>query len=232
MSGLWLLYTSNTGGEGFLSSTLKDLIVVDNREGTEKELRLAIGKPYMDEYGCNPSQSLPENEDHSVVGNSLLVDGARKWSPAILMFDARFSENSTIVSLCIQRPQLLVALDFLLAVVEFFVPTIRSEQSYDEDANSSPFLDALVLEQPVFFQPYAEFSISPQKALVADDERLDHFIYDGKGGTLYLKDRRGRNLSGPSMEALIYIGNGKKLQFRNVTIKVGQLYLAQPMLWF
>lgn len=214
VSGVWLLYKSNTVGEGFLSTTLKDLIVVDDREGTEKELRLAIGKPNVGEY------NVLNNTDHNVVERNLLVEGARKYTPAILILDARFCEKSTFVSLCIQRPQLLVALDFLLDIVEFFVPTVRGELLYDDNASSSPSVHALILDQPVFHQPSTEFSISPKKPLVADDERLDLFIYDGGGGVLYLKDRHGLDISCPSMEALIYVGNGKKLQFRNVTIKV------------
>ncbi|KAL2233064.1 UNVERIFIED_CONTAM: hypothetical protein Sindi_1486400, partial [Sesamum indicum] len=219
VSGVWLLYKSNMVGEGFLSATLKDLVVVDDREGTEKELKLAFGKPDVD--GHSPSQSVPGNIDHNTVESNPLANNARKYTPAILILDARFHESSTFVSLCIQRPQLLVALDFLLAVVEFFVPTVRSDVSNDENANSSHFLDAIVLDQPIFCQATAEFSISPQKPLVADDERFEHFIYDGRGGTLYLKDRWGLNLSCPSMEALVYVGNGKKLQFRNVTIRNG-----------
>ncbi|GFP96481.1 vacuolar protein sorting-associated protein 13c [Phtheirospermum japonicum] len=221
VSGVWLLYKSNTVGEGSLSATLKDLIVVDDREGTEKELRLAIGKPDVNEH--NSLQSVPENMDHNVENNPL-VDRAKKYTPAILILDAKFLENSTFLSLCIQRPQLLVALDFLLAIVEFFVPTVRGELVSDENTNSSHFLDALILDQPIFYQPSAEFSISPQKPLVADDERFDLFIYEGKGGILYLKDRQGSNLSCPSREALVYVGNGKKLQFRNVTIRSGSYF--------
>ncbi|XP_051144600.1 uncharacterized protein LOC127260739 isoform X2 [Andrographis paniculata] len=221
VSGVWLLYKSNTIGEGFLSATLKDLIVVDERDGIEKELRLAIGKPDIDGHGYSPSLSVLGTRDQRVAESNSSVGSTRKYTPAILVLDARFYEKLTSVSLCIQRPQLLVALDFLLAIVEFIVPTIHSEPSYDEITDSTHLLDALVLDQPVFCQPSTEFSLSPQKPLVADDERFDHFIYDGRGGTLYLKDRQGLILSGPSMEALIYVGNGKKLQFRNVIIRSG-----------
>ncbi|KAL8053513.1 hypothetical protein ABFS82_05G077000 [Erythranthe guttata] len=219
VSGVWLSYKSNTVGEGFLSATLKDLIVVDDREGTEKELRLAIGKPDMDGY--NLSESVPQNMDYNSVERNPLLDSAGKYTPAILILDAQFYANSTFISLCIQRPQLLVALDFLLAIAEFFVPTVRGEGLNDENADSSHFLDAYILDQPIFYQPSAEFSISPQKPLVADDEQFDIFIYDGRGGTLYLKDRQGVNISRPSTDALVYVGNGKKLQFRNVTISSG-----------
>ncbi|XP_042024109.1 uncharacterized protein LOC121771392 [Salvia splendens] len=217
--GVWLLYKSNTVGEGFLSTTLKDLIVVDDREGTEKELRLAVGKPNVGEY--NHRATMLNNKDHNVVDSNSLVEGARKYTPAILILDARFYEKSTFVSLCIQRPQLLVALDFLLDIAEFFVPTVRGEMLYDDNANFSPSVHALIIDQPVFHQPSHEFSISPKKPLVADDDRLDLFIYDGGGGVLYLKDRHGLNISGPSIEPLVYVGNGKRLQFRNVTIKIG-----------
>lgn len=230
LSEVWLSYTSNTVGEGFLSTSLKDLIIVDDREGTEKELRLAIGKPDMAEY--NPTETLPDNKDHNLVESTSLVGSSRKYTPAILILDARFSENSTFVSLCIQRPQLLVALDFLLAIVEFFVPTVRGETSYDDTANSSQFLEALILEQPLFRQPSAEFTILPKKPLVADDERFDLFIYDGGGGILNLKDRYGSDLSFPSLEALVYVGNGKKLQFQNVTIRVGLIYLIKHLYLF
>lgn len=230
VGGVWLLYKSNTVGEGFLSTTLKDLIVVDNREGTAKELRLAIGKPSRHEY--NPSATVLGNIDHNVAQRNSMVDAARKYTPAILIFDARFSEKSTFVSLCIQRPQLLVALDFLLDVAEFFVPTVRGEVLYDDNTDSSSSVVPIILDQSVFHQPTFEFSISPKKPLVADDERFDLFIYDGGGGILYLKDRQGLDISCPSMEPLVYVGNGKKLQFRNVTIKVALPHLDQILFFF
>jgi vacuolar protein sorting-associated protein 13A/C len=139
----------------------------------------------------------------------------------MLIVDMKFGPDSTFVSLCIQRPQLLVALDFLLAVVEFFVPTVSSMLSFEE--HDSSMLDAIIMDQSIYKQPYAEFSLSPQKPLIADDENFDHFIYDGDGGILYLKDAQGFNLTSASSEAIIYIGNGKKLQFRNVVIKVSVL---------
>lgn len=81
-------------------------------------------------------------------------------------------------------------------------------------------MEAIIIDQSVYKQPCAEFSLSPQKPLIVDDDSFDHFIYDGDGGILYLKDRQGFNLTAASSEAIIYIGNGKKLQFRNVVIKV------------
>lgn len=200
-----------------MSSTLEDFTVMDNREGIAQELRLAIRKP--ETIGYNPSQSVADAGEYAGMTFNTIGDKDMKLVPAMVILDARFNENLTSFSLFIQRPQLLVALDFLLAVVEFFVPNVRSMLSSDDDG-SSHTVDAVILNEPVYNQPSAELSLSPQRPLVADDERYDLFIYDGKGGILFLQDRRGQNLSSPSEEAIIYVGSGKKLQFRNIKIKV------------
>lgn len=224
MSGGWLLYKSNTVGEGFLSATLKDFTVLDDREGTEEELRLAIRKP--ETVGYNPTDFLSDDEIPYKMGDQI-DDRDGELVPTMLILDARFSEHSTSLSLCIQRPQLLVALDFLLDVVEFFVPTVRSMLSNEEDKNSSHIVDAIILDQSTYNQPSDEFSLSPLNPLVADDERFDLFVYDGGGGRLYLQDKQGSDLSSPSKEAIIFVGSGKKLQFKNVTIKVCHISLVK-----
>jgi len=139
--------------------------------------------------------------------------------PSMLTLDAQFGQLSTFVSVSIQRPQLLVALDFLLAVVEFFVPTIGSVLSSEEDKNLN-MVDAIVMDKSIYKQQTAEAFLSPLGPLIAEDEKFDNFVYDGNGGTLYLKDRNGGILSSPSIEPIIYVGSGKRLQFRNVVFKV------------
>lgn len=214
---MWLLYKSNSVGEGFLSSTLEDFTVMDNREGIAEELRLAIRKP--ETIGYNPSQSVADAGEYGGMTFNTIGDKDLKLVPAMVILDARFNENLTSFSFFIQRPQLLVALDFLLDVVEFFVPNVRSMLANDEDG-SSHTVDAVIFNDSVYSQCSAELALSPQRPLVADDERYDLFIYDGKGGILLLQDRRGQNLSSSSEEAIIYVGSGKKLQFKNVKIKV------------
>ncbi|KAM7253783.1 hypothetical protein ACFE04_031465 [Oxalis oulophora] len=210
VSGAWLLYKSNTVGEGFLSASLKNFSVNDDRDGTQEEFRLAIGKP--------------ENMDKSPVDSSDDNSGRKRNVvepvPTMLILDAKFSQPSNFLSVCVQRPQLLVALDFLLALIEFFVPTVGNMLTDEEDMNMH-IVDAIVPDKPIFQQPSAEFSLSPQRPLIIDD-RFDQLVYDGKGGTLYLKDRKGSNLSTCSQEAIIYVGNGKKLRFTNVVIKNGK----------
>ncbi|XP_027361593.1 uncharacterized protein LOC113869468 [Abrus precatorius] len=216
VSSAWLLYKSSTAGNGFLSATLQGFSVFDYREGVEQEFRLAIGKP--ENVGASPQTSYYRNQDS--VDSSLIKGNDFELVQTMLIVDIKFGQDSTFISLCVQRPQLLVALDFLLAVVEFFIPTISSMLSFEE--NRSHMLEAIIMDQSVYKQPCAEFSLSPQKPLIVDDESFDHFIYDGDGGTLYLKDRQGFNLTAASSEVIIYIGNGKKLEFRNVVIKGGQ----------
>ncbi|XP_028077973.1 LOW QUALITY PROTEIN: uncharacterized protein LOC114279888 [Camellia sinensis] len=219
ISGAWLLYKSNTLGEGFLSASLKDFSVIDDREGTEQALRLAVGKP--ESFGYGPSQYETDDEDHQVSGKYVLDIDNANFIPTMLILDAKFGQYSTSVSVCVQRPQLLVALDFLLAVVEFFVPSVHSMLSNEEDENFSHIVDAVILDQPNYSQPSAEFSLSPRRPLVVDDERFDHYVYDGRGGTLYLQDKQGCTLSSPSTEPIIYVGNGKRLQLKNIIIKNG-----------
>ncbi|KAI3918587.1 hypothetical protein MKX01_041907, partial [Papaver californicum] len=230
ISDAWLFYKSNTAGEGFLSATLKGFIVIDDREGSKEEFRLAIGKPESLRYG--PLLPTSYDDDKKIAGfdKSVLNDSNAKSVLTMLIVDVKFNQSSTSISLCIQRPQLLVALDFLLAVVEFFVPTVSSALSNKDDDIPLHIADAIILDQPIYYQPSAEISLSPQKPLIADDERFDHFIYDGKGGNLYVQDRWGENLHSLSSEAVIYVGSGKKLQFRNVCIKNGQFFDSSILL--
>ncbi|KAL5098135.1 hypothetical protein RYX36_002462 [Vicia faba] len=218
VSSAWLLYKSSTAGNGVLSATLQGFSVFDDREGVEQGFRLAIGKP--ESIGASPPSTLSYYENQESIDSSLSKGNNFEPVQTMLIVDMKFGPDSTFVSVCIQRPQLLVALDFLLAVVEFFVPTVSSMLSFEE--HNSSMLDAIIINQSIYKQPCAEFSLSPQKPLIVDDENFDHFIYDGDGGILYLKDGRGLNLTSASSEAIIYIGNGKKLQFRNVFIKGGQ----------
>lgn len=211
-----MLYKANTLGEGLLSATLKGFTVNDDREGTEEELRLAVRQP----------KSSRQSPDYEVVNeDNEMVKADVKYNeilgvPTMLILDVKISPYSTSLSLCIQRPQLLVALDFLMAVAEFFVPTVREILSNDEDEKSSYVVDALVLDKQTFSQSDEVFTLSPQRPLVVDEEDFDHYTYDGRGKTLLLQDREGQMITSTTVETVIYIGSGKRLQFKNVTIKV------------
>lgn len=217
----WVLYNSNTNGEGFLSATLKGFTVLDDREGTELEFRRAIGVA----NSIGTAQLIKPTYKHNQLSSdaSTIEENISRAVPTMLILDAKFTQFSTFVSLSVQKPQLLVALDFLLAVAEFFVPTVGNILSDEEDKSYLHVTDAVILDQSPYRQLSSELHISPGKPLVADDENFDHFIYDGNGGVMHLTDRNGVDLSAPSKEAMIYVGNGKKLQFKNITIKVSFL---------
>lgn len=217
---MWLLYKSNKAGDGFLSASLDGFTVMDDRVGTEEGLRLAIGKP--EDIRNSPKNAVIDYKNWSRDYVDATNDNDVKIVPTMLILDAKFSQSSSFMSLCVQRPQLLVALDFLFAVIEFFVPSIGDVLSHEDGEKSLALniVDAVTLDESVYRQPSAEMALSPQRPLIVDDERYNHFIYDGQGGTLYLKDRWGRNLSAPGKETLMYVAIGKKLQFKNVIIKV------------
>lgn len=220
-SGAWLLYKSNASEESFIFATLKGFSVTDEREGVKEEFRLAIGKSRIIEY-----TSFDNGDDDDI--RSLVDNGGEKVKErddlepvsSMLIFDATLMKSSTSVSFYIQRPKLLVALDFLLAVTEFFAPSVRNMLSNEEDADPLNMAGTIILDHPIYTQPLHTYSLSPQKPLIVDDERFDHFIYDGKGGNLFLTDRAGKVLSYPSPEVIIFVGCGKRLKFKNVTIMV------------
>ncbi|KAF3782527.1 Vacuolar sorting-associated protein 13C [Nymphaea thermarum] len=216
IDGATVMYKSRSSGESSVFATLKHFSVIDDREVTQQEFKLAIGGPdNIDNTVSDPvevSEFEPTKRSNDILKYQMPV-------VTMLIIDINFQKSVTSVSLSIQRPQLLVALDFLLALVEFFIPNLFSEVS-NQNTDSLDVIDAIVLDQPVYFQPYEEFSLSPQKPLIADCEGYDHYIYDGKGGFLSLQDTHGNDLSNPSDEAIIYVGNGKFLQFKNVTIEV------------
>lgn len=212
-----MLYKSNTSGEGFLFATLRGFSVIDARLGTKEELRLAIGKSgsvvrYLDR---NDGVKQMDSDEGDVPEEVELQSAA-----SMLILDAIFRNSLTSVTVCIQRPKLLVALDFLLVVVEFFVPSVGNMLSSEE--NNNPLLGdgAIILDEPVFFQPSSVFYLSSKKPLIVDDERFDHFIYDGKGGQLYLRNTEARTISDSALEPVIFVGNGKRLQFKNVAVMV------------
>ncbi|ERN15489.1 uncharacterized protein LOC18443778 [Amborella trichopoda] len=220
VSDAWLLYRSCSSGDNVLMATLKGFSVLDDREGTEPEFRLAVGKPKSSDY-----IPIDNKESLQMVESGIEISNSRySMEPVVtmLILDVKFGPSSTIVSLCVQRPLLLVALDFLLATVEFFVPSIRDILSNEENDSALDIVGAIILDQPVYYQSSEEISLSPRRPLIVDDERFDHFIYDGKGGCINLQDRQGVNLARPSKEAIVYVGNGKSLQFKNVHIKNGE----------
>lgn len=138
----------------------------------------------------------------------------------MLVVDAKLSPTQQQVSLRIQRPRLVVAFDFLLAVGEFFVPSMHAMLADKGDENPLDMKNGIFLHEHVYKQTAKEVQISPKRPLVADYEGVQEYIYNGQGNTLRLLNRNDEDLSMFSPEALIFVGDGKRLIFRNVVIQV------------
>ena len=80
--------------------------MLDDREGTEPEFRLAVGKP---EYVGSSPLDFVTHDAQQISGAHDTEVNDFKLVPTMLVLDAKFCQLSTVVSLCIQRPQLLVA---------------------------------------------------------------------------------------------------------------------------
>lgn len=138
----------------------------------------------------------------------------------MLVVDAKLSPTQQEVSLRIQRPRVVVAFDFLLAVGEFFVPSMHTMLPENGEENALDMKKGTFLNNRVYKQTVKEIRISPKRPLVADYEGVQEYIYDGQGNTLRLLNRHNEDLSMFSPEVLIFVGDGKRLIFRNVVIQV------------
>ena len=152
----------------------------------------------------------------------------------IIDYHVRSSSQSLVIR--VQQPRVLVVLDFILPVVEFFVPSLGMVTGRDEmmHPENDPFTKSedIVLSQSIFFQQSDDMYLSPQRRLIADGCDIDEFIYDGCNGTLHLiTDSELKNGTLGTHPPIILIGRGKKLRFRNVKIEVCNVMYASVNLF-
>lgn len=143
--------------------------------------------------------------------------------------DWRVKTDSQAFVVRMQQPRLLVVLDFLLAVGEYFVPALGIITGREEvmDIQNDPVTmhDHVRLNASLYEQKEDIVFLSPHRQLIADSYDVDEFTYDGCGNTICLigKDNLKGN-SSPSLQPLIIIGYGKKLRFKNIRIKVHAMF--------
>lgn len=216
VSGVWAAYTSNTVNESSIMATLERFNVKDDREATEPEMRYMIGS--VSTRDDNVASGYPQKSD------VVQVTSRTQHEPVLtmLVLDAKISDHMKMVSLRIQRPRLLVALDFLLALAEFFIPSIHAVRADGKGSDDNPMdmKDGIFLTQSVYKQNAKEVVLSPRKPLVADNHNIDDYVYDGRGGRLRLTVRDGKNMNQLSQQTLIFVGDWKNLRFKNVVIQV------------
>lgn len=223
VSGVWVAYKVSSLQETVVLVSLETFSVKDDREGIEPELRYMIGKADDMDYSVS-EQALYDKHPTRHATNYASIERTDCRSPlTMLVMDAKLTPVMQMVSLRIQQPRLLAAVDFLLALAEFFVPSIHNMVSdpKDLDEDHLDLDDGLYLDQAVYKQESKEATFSPKKPLIADNLSIDNYVYDGRGGYIRLLNEKGAELDSVPGEPLIFIGNGKTLRFRNVIIQNG-----------
>jgi vacuolar protein sorting-associated protein 13A/C len=222
----WLSYCSSSANSMDILITLSKLSVLDQRFDTRPEMRLMLGSLGDVEKLGGPSIPVVENvEDESANGSSPEL--------TMLVLDLRFKPESQAFVIRVQRPRLLVVVDFLLAVGEFFVPSLGKASSENDPENSqhgTEILDEHIrLATPLHCQEEDTIVLSCERQLIAEAYDVDEFIYDGCGKTLLLDVKDDEDCP-ISWEPFIIIGSGKKLRFKNIRIEVS-LYFLECMVF-
>jgi vacuolar protein sorting-associated protein 13A/C len=214
---LWLNYCNSTTLSTDLLITLSKISVLDQRWDTKPEMRLMLGSMADVEKNGLPSH-VPYVDSESSLPDDL--------SPQLtmLIMDLHFKPNSQAVVIRVQRPRLLVVVDFLLAVAVYFVPSLGDVTGRNDSESSETdelFVDNhLRLSTRIYEQEDEMVILSSDRQLVADAYDIDDYIYDGCGKTLCLNVKDDGY---DSWEPLIIIGWRKRLHFKNVYIKNGLL---------
>lgn len=219
LNGVWIAFQSNSIDESDIMASLNSLTLKDDREGTDPVLAYMIGKSEDMEYHVKDQLS----EEVILCGSFGNVESASPMS--MLVIDAKLSSTMQMVSLRIQQLKLLVAVDFLLAIAEFFVPSLLSKgfDSKEQEEDLADFQVGVYLDQPMFRQANREMILSPRRPLIVDCFSIDEYIYDGGGGFICLQNEDGETLKEMPSGPCILIGSGKYIRFKNVTIKASIL---------
>lgn len=217
LQGFWLNYRSTSSEELDVLVTLPRLCVLDLRSDTKPEMRLMLG-------------SMVDMEDYGALGGQGQGDGNNEFLhkgpfPPMLVMDVRMKKESQAFVIRIQRPRLLVVIDFLLSVGEFFVPSLAAITGKDEamNAHKDPIIvkDHIRLTSPVYRQDKTVVTLSANQQLIVDAPDIIEFTYDGGGNILFLDTPDDQAPQRPRTHPVIVVGPGKKLSFKNVRIKNG-----------
>ncbi|KAK1307202.1 hypothetical protein QJS10_CPA10g01570 [Acorus calamus] len=226
LEDLWLSYRTTSSSEIDLYVTIPKFSVLDIRPDTKPEMRLMLGSSsdvskqgfcnnpeFMENHAASPSRD--DSTESRESGASLCVPTA-----TMLLMDYRLRSSSQSFVVRIQQPRVLVVLDFLLPVVEFFVPAFGTALGREEmlHPKNDPIIrnENIVLSEPLYKQADDVVYLSPSRQLIVDGHGVDEFTYDGCGGTICLSEEfHFQN----EMQPIIIIGCGKKLHFQNVKIE-------------
>ncbi|WOL14400.1 hypothetical protein Cni_G23180 [Canna indica] len=231
LEGLWVSYRTTSFSEADLYVTIPKFSILDIRPDTKPEMRLMLGshtnicKPNLYFTGSGGTDLIfPRDESTAMNLESATDANVSYLTMLILDFRWRASFQSAVIR--IQQPRVLVVIDFLLAITEYFVPSLGSITGREETMNpkNDPLVnsDNIILSGSLYMQRDQVVNLSPRRQLIVDGCASSEFIYDGGGGTLSLNeefDMKGQSYTGP----IVIIGRGKRLRFRNVKIENGAL---------
>ncbi|KAK7363427.1 hypothetical protein VNO77_05570 [Canavalia gladiata] len=228
MEGLWVSYRMTSLSETDLFVTIPKFSVLDVRPDTKPEMRLMLG-------------SCTDASKQAVTGKvpfSLNLGSFRRVTneariddiPISTMFlmDYRWRTSSQSFVIRVQQPRVLVVPDFLLAVAEFFVPSLRALTGREEtmDPKNDPISrnSGIVMMESIYKQKEDVVHLSPSRQLVADCVGVDEYTYDGCGKVICLSvETDTKEVRSTRFRPIIVIGHGKRLRFVNVKIENGSL---------
>ncbi|GAB4828173.1 hypothetical protein Ancab_035090 [Ancistrocladus abbreviatus] len=226
LDGLWVSYRMTSLSEADLYVTIPKFSILDVRPDSKPEMRLMLGS------SSDISRQTAANIPYSFSSSSFrrTISGASPGTDistsTMFLLDCRWRTSSQSSVIRIQLPRILVVPDFLLAVGEFFVPSLGALTGREEvmDPKNDPISKnkSIVLSAPVYKQPEEVVELSQSQQLIADAPDVDEYLYDGCGKTICLKEQP--NLKDSSrLQPIIVIGRGKRLRFTNVKIENGSL---------
>lgn len=205
--------------------TIPKFSILDIRPVTKPEMRLMLGSS-TDTSKQAPLENFPFLKKNS-FGNAYSEGNLDMDIPVATMFvlDYRWRKESQSFVLRVQQPRVLVVPDFLLAVVEFFVPALRTITGREEtmDPKNDPISknNSIVLSGSIHRQSEDVIVLSPSRQLVADALGVDDYTYDGCGNTIRLVEEiDGKGPHSGRSQPIIVIGRSKRLRFVNVKIEV------------
>lgn len=233
LEGLWVSYRSTSLLEADLYLTIPKFSVLDIRPDTKPEMRLMLGsysdvlKPAVYNISGLPGTCPGSPTNDVSMKNSENATDIDVSNLTMLVMDYRWRSSFQSFVIRIQQPRILVVLDFLLAVVEYFVPSLGAITGREESLNpkNDPLTNScdIILSESIYMQKDDIVHLSPRRKLIVDGCGIDEFSYDGCGGTISLSeelDMKGQSYPGTT----IIIGHGQKLRFKNVKIEVCSLF--------
>ncbi|KAI3684030.1 hypothetical protein L1987_84552 [Smallanthus sonchifolius] len=216
LEGMWVSHRMTSFSEMDLYVTIPRFSILDVRPDTRPEMQLMLGT------STDVLKQASSSKDGGGLVRAVTMSNVDAPHSTMLLMDLRWRSSSQLFVVRIQLPRVLVVPDFLLAVGEFFVPSLGAITGKEEvmDPKNDPIStsDTIVLSDALYKQTEDEVRLSPNRKLLVDSAGVDEYTYDGCGKTIILNEDLEQSQSS-EFRPIIVIGRGKRLRFVNVKIK-------------